>query len=52
MVKTIRHAYASAVGIAAGYGLNGLEVEVRVPVGSEFLFTLFIPALGYTQPPI
>jgi hypothetical protein len=32
-----------AVGIVAGYGLNGLGVGFRVPVGSTISFTPSIP---------
>jgi hypothetical protein len=39
----------SSVGIATGYGLEGREVGVRVPVRSRIFFS---PAIGPTQPPI
>jgi hypothetical protein len=43
----------SAVGIATGYGLDGLRVRVRVLVGHNFLSsTSSRPVLGPTQPPV
>jgi hypothetical protein len=42
-----------AVGIATAYGLDDRGVEVWVPVGSDFLFSISSrPALGPTQPSI
>jgi hypothetical protein len=45
----------SSVGITTGYGLDSMRrAGVRVSVGERcfFFHTLFIPALGSTQPPI
>jgi hypothetical protein len=53
-VQVARDSRGSAVNIAAGHGLDGRRVRVRVPVRvKEFHFPLsFIPALGPTQPHI
>jgi hypothetical protein len=40
----------SSVGIATGYGLDGLEIESRW--GGEIFLYLFRPALRPTQPPV
>jgi hypothetical protein len=43
----------SSVGIATGYGMDGREVGVRVPTGSEIsLLHVVQMALGSTHPPI
>jgi hypothetical protein len=41
-----------AVGIAAGNGLDGRGVGVRILVGSRIFSMSSRPALGPTQPPI
>jgi hypothetical protein len=43
---------SSAVGIAAGYGLDDRGFGVQVPIGSRIFSTSSRPALGSTQPPI
>jgi hypothetical protein len=45
--------FASAFGIAAGYGLDGRGVGIRVPVGARFYFHVVQTASGAhpaTQP--
>jgi hypothetical protein len=40
------------VGIATGYGVDDLGVEIRVPVGSRIFFKSSRPFLWPAQPPI